>query len=465
MTRYCFSAHVTRALCWCVLFACGCLTAEAADRLIVHEWGTFTTLQNEHGQELTGINVDDEPVPPFVHNLSPYVLSRTLLTSPYWSYRQKGAPRQHPHVTMRLETPVIYFYPPAAARLPMNLTVAVEFRGGWLTEFYPNAEVEAPGLHNEKGNVRFEELTSQTVGKLKWRDVRVGTREKGPETDWAVWNAPRNVAAADVTASSGESERYLFYRGVGRQRAPLRVTLDRSEHTGQIRGNFGEVLHRGESVEIPNLWLTHVRADGRVAFRSVPPVRVHQDESAVLAMVNTNFRADQYSVDNLEQLMTEMHAALVKQGLYADEATALLTTWRRAYFASHGLRLFFLVPRAWTDHYLPLTISQEADVERVMMGRVELISDEQRALLDELAQTPVSNRDWVNELPDSPEKQKFLAGRTGFGDLGIPLPPDYQIYYDLGRFRNALIAAEERKRPDGNLSQFITTYGLQPYRW
>ena len=454
-----------RLMCCGLICVAGCLSLQAAERLVVHEWGTFTTLQDEEGVELTGINVDDEPVPPFVHNLSPYVLNRALVTSPYWTYRQKGAPRQHPHVTMRLETPVIYFYPPRGTRLPMKLDVSVEFRGGWLTEFYPNAEVEAPGIKKEKGSVRFEQLTSQTVGTLKWRDLRVGTDASGPVTDWAVWNAPRNVAASSVTAASGESERYLFYRGVGRQRAPLRVSLDRRQHSLQIRGNFGEVLRHAELVDLPNLWLTHVRADGRVAFRSLPAMRVSQSEAKVLAAASTQFGDGDYSTDNLEPLKSEMHAALIKQGLFPDEATALLTTWSRAYFASHGLRLFFLVPRAWTDHYLPLSISQDADIERVMMGRVELISDEQYQLLGQLCETPVSNPDWAQKLPDSPAKERFVAGRTDIGELGVQFPPDYRIYYELGRFRNALIAAEERRRPKSNLPQFIATYGLGPYRW
>src|SRR5688572_24211465 len=89
---------------------------QAGERLVVHEWGTFTTLQDETGKELPGINVDDEPVPPFVHNLSPYVVNSAVVTSPYWTYRQKGAPRHHPLVTMRLETPVIYFYSPPGSQ-------------------------------------------------------------------------------------------------------------------------------------------------------------------------------------------------------------------------------------------------------------------------------------------------------------------------------------------------------------
>jgi len=52
----------------------------------------------------------------------------------------KGAPRAHPLVTMRLETPVIYFYyPPKGMTEPFPVDVNVKFRGGWLTQFYPHA--------------------------------------------------------------------------------------------------------------------------------------------------------------------------------------------------------------------------------------------------------------------------------------------------------------------------------------
>ena len=44
------------------LFAAG----SAQDPLVVHEWGTFTSLQDEEGRCLGGINSDDEPVPDFV---------------------------------------------------------------------------------------------------------------------------------------------------------------------------------------------------------------------------------------------------------------------------------------------------------------------------------------------------------------------------------------------------------------
>jgi len=46
-----------------------------------------------------------------------------------------------------------------------------------------------------------------------------------------------------------------------------------------------------------------------------------------------------------------MNAGLVGEGLNPDEADALLNTWDASYFRSHGMRLFFLVPRRGPTTY------------------------------------------------------------------------------------------------------------------
>lgn len=449
------------AVCLGVL-ACGVPSAVASDRLIVHEWGTFTSLQDEQGHELPGINTDDEPVPEFVHNLNPFLLSKPVLSSAHWQYRQKAAPRVHPFVTMRLETPVIYCYPPTEWSADKSFDISVQFRGGWLTEFYPRAEANARGL--KEGQFDFGELTSQTTSSLAWNAIKLGGQAAGPATDSPVWLAPRRVGAANVTAAGGESERYLFYRGIGKLHAPLRAVMDRQSGQLALHANFDEVLSSRQSEQIPSLWLVQVRSDRRCAVRTISGFSVSSDSSAELAKLSYRFQPSEFRDDSQQRLITEMRAALVADGLYADEANALLTTWQKSYFHSPGLRLFYLVPRVWTDHYLPLTVSGEAKTERVMVGRLELISDEQRSLLDRMANSNASDGKWVLNIPESPARERFFAGRSDCGDLGVPVPADYQTYLDLGRFRNALVAHEESVRPTKSLTAFVNNYQLHPFR-
>ena len=86
------------------------------DRLVVHEWGTFTSLQDEAGRTLGSLNSDDEPLPPFTHELEFFHRFKPGELPPL---TYQGAPPSHPSVTMRLETPVVYFYPPKSASLPI----------------------------------------------------------------------------------------------------------------------------------------------------------------------------------------------------------------------------------------------------------------------------------------------------------------------------------------------------------
>ena len=67
-----------------------------------------------------------------------------------------------------------------------------------------------------------------------------------------------------------------------------------------------------------------------------------------------------------------MQGALIANGLFHDEAEAMLNTWQPAYFQHEGTRLMFIVPRAWVDAHLPLSISVPAEIVRVFIGRIDL---------------------------------------------------------------------------------------------
>jgi hypothetical protein len=442
--------------------------AHAPGTLAVHEWGTFTALQNDEGDALGGINIDDEPLPAFCHNLHPWALEPANATCRRRD--AKGIPERHPWVTLRLETPVLYFHPPEGSK-PFSIDVGVQFRGGWLTEFYPHAEPDAPGLKRNMFN--FGPITPDTIGSLAWRHVEVGTGGQGPATSEHVWLAPRAVRSAPVTVPpqtrmdrKPESEQFLFYRGVGNRPVPLRVSTSLADHRLLIRGQCADVLTGGQSMRINALWLVHIRRDGAVAYRALDPITVTAETNAVLATTDGAFAESDYSMGNLDALRSNVHAALVSDGLNDDEANAMLETWKRSYFQSPGLRLFFLVPRAWTDAVLPLVLSRTAEVTRTMMGRIELISPEQRQLLQKLSTSSAAAIDtsWLTRLGDSPAAQGFREGCSNFGDLGVKIPDNYQTYLDLGRFRNALVLAEQRVHPTPGLAAFIKAYALYAYQ-
>src|SRR5262249_355208 len=77
---------------------------------------------------------------------------------------------------------------------------------------------------------------------------------------------------------------------------------------------------------------------------------------------------------NLEAFYSDFEKVLISQGLYLDEARAMLETWRHSWF-EEGSRLFYIVPRAFVDSVLPLSINPApAQLTRVFVGRLEILS-------------------------------------------------------------------------------------------
>lgn len=424
--------------------------AGSPDRLVIHEWGTFTSLQNEAGESLGAINVDDEPVPDFVHRLGSLV---SRLRDDSLIFFSQGAPYLHPQVTMRLETPVVYFYPPKGFN--EKISFSASFRGGWLTEYYPTAASEGPGYPKD--------LSEKTMGRITWNNVSFTDTKPDKQTDEHVWLAPRRVKAASVSVGDGEVEKYLFYRGVGHIDSPVRVRRYGNDAFG-IYSQLPDQLQKHEGLKVKKLWLVHIDQKHRVGFRTLDPIVLQGNKTIELASTPATFAERDYRKRNLKALRREMKAALVEDGLYQDEAEAMLETWKLSYFQSPGLRLFFMVPRAWTDHILPLEVSVASDIERVMVGRIELVSPGQRALLKRIRESERPDIEALGKAVYGEYERVFKENGSKAADrvfrtplpelakqLGFELSPAIHYYLGLGRFRDALMRDEYRRHPDDKL--------------
>jgi hypothetical protein len=451
--------------------------------LTVHEWGTFTALQDDNGRAMGAINSDDEPVPPFVCATSHFwnTSAQTPLTP---GLAGKGIMPCHPDVTMRLETPVIYFYPPAGHQAaPLN--VQVTFHGGWLTEFYPLAAVEAPDLLNSQS--AYPPLTAATNGSLAWKGVQLGASGALTATDDPVWTAPREVARAAVVkvpSPNGSAEdprtrpeKFLFYRGVGHINSPLRAVRDPQTDQLSLYADLSAIdrASRGPGAGelwVPAAWLIEIRpGDGFCAFRPITgALDLDAPTDQPLATFPAGFAPADFSAGRLQALHAAMHGALVSAGLFPDEATAMLKTWELSYFKSPGRRLFYMTPRAWTDQVLPLTIPG-AKITRAMVGRIELVTPGERESLARIAAGPCPD---MSQFPQayftslnrftgdasSPAGQALRRSAT-LAELKVPVPAVYQDFLDLGRFRDALVLNEEKRHPTEALAAFIASNRLQ----
>jgi hypothetical protein len=465
------------ALLGFVLAVTGVATAgaRAGSPLVVHEWGTFTSFQDEDGDAFNHINTDDEPVPPFVHELGDALLFQP---TEYPPFRSQGAAAGHPDVTMRLETPVLYFHLPAGRTEPLKIDVSVSFAGGWLTQYFPDAKAGVAGLDADEptgegvatvGGRPFDlsKLSPSTVGTLEWNGLSVGVEGAGPATSDRVWTAPRAVDAATVSTGK-EAEKFLFYRGVANLDAPLRITRRPGETPGAGDDELGFHVRALDPAKFSGGWLVDVRPDGATAFRTLAAAKATGDVGAGKPAATTpaTFAADAYDKANLATLRGEMRAALVDDGLFADEADALLNTWEVSYFKSPGLRFFFLVPRSWTDRHLPLTLSVKADVVRTMVGRIEIVTPRQRELVRQIAATSTLPplQDVIGAMrklqADPAKAEAYAALASGRGDvaaLGVPVPEIYKHYLELGRFRTALIL-DQQKEFDGAQARLLQEF-------
>ncbi len=330
-----------RPLIACLVLSCT-LPLAAQQDLVVHEWGTFTSVAGPDGRALRWRPLlVDEDLPSFVHSAS----------QPNQGLRYTLARKELMSGLVRMETPVLYFYAPEE----MAVEVRVDFPSGAITEWYPHARALL-----EHG--------------IDWGQVLLQPGVTAPlphEEGGSHYYAARETAA-DLVRVCGdnkatESEKFLFYRGIGNFDLGLEALVEGDAVLLRPQQAFGEVLifeRRGD-------WYGMGRAD-----LERRPQRVPRPELDLPA-------------DDLEPMLAALRARLLAEGLFAPEVEAMLATWRDSWFED-GLRVMAVLPTARTEALLPLTLDPApSECVRVLVARLELISPEQQqALCERLAQAP-----------------------------------------------------------------------------
>jgi hypothetical protein len=290
-------------------------TINAGDRLglTVHEWGTFTSIAGQDGRPVEWLPLaGPTDLPCFVERIGDGI--KVSLSG-----------------TVRMETPVIYFYAPREA----SVSVKVRFPQGTLTEWFPRALVNR----------------SNTIA---WTDVKISPRAPA---DFPLEPGANHYYVARQTDASPlrvgqQKEKFLFYRGVGRFVPPIAATVSAD---GAI------IVKSIDGGAVGDVMLFENRR-GAIDFQAhrVASDRIKLDPSA--------------SEAESPSPAAQLEKMLVARGLYPKEASAMVETWRDSWF-EQGTRLFYIVSRAAVDSILPLEIQpQPADVTRVFVGRMELVT-------------------------------------------------------------------------------------------
>ncbi len=344
------TTKITRLIAVTLLIACAIISGAMArvnaptvySGVTAHEWGTFTSVAGTNGQAvewspLTG----STDLPGFVEQF------------------QKGGYKLGLRGTVRMETPVLYFYAPNQE----TVSVKINFSKGVITEWYPHASRVEPRkalndltLHN----------ANQPDGSITWDTVTLSPtltadfpREGGSGRYYAA-RATTSTPLRVQTPTGEQCEKFLFYRGVSVFAVPISATVAAD---GKVRAK-----NRGEH-PIPSVILFERRGE-KVGYRIVKsfPKEASLDPPEL--------------TDSIDSLARDLEGILIAEGLYQNEAQAMVQTWRDSWF-EEGSRLLYFVPREFIETVLPLSIAPApAQLTRVFVGRLELITPATEAAVE-----------------------------------------------------------------------------------
>lgn len=405
------------------IFLCGLGTGFSYE---LHEWGTFTTVSGSDGILLSGLQREEEVLPAFVHShfglengQTPSFATANELLRRYgrlWPITPepmatKGfGKRPVTGVTVKMETPVIYFHSKEGFRAKVN----VGFNGGSISQWYPRrsggeslplpAPRPQPLLNPIPPDEWQIDFSKNYQGSISWEiDVLSPVETRNAllfkPLDTVNWMRAR-VPEANAVRTGKETEGYLFYRGIGNFNPALETKID---------GNESLHLHNHTGGDIPYL-LVYERKGALSSWYAVDEglkkdAGLEVEESRLSApplTANPGETGDGSSLSGSDvplELYASMKSGLTRTGLLASEADAMIQTWWRSYFEAQGLRIFWILPRQATDRILPLSVEPApAEIVRVIVGRSEILR-------------PRQEQQWLRESK--------LAGadRSGWGSI------------------------------------------------
>lgn len=321
--------------------------------LTAHEWGTFTSIAGSDGHGIEWLPLTGSTdLPSFVEHFAGVSFKGGLLG------------------TVRMETPVIYFY----TNRDTSISVHVSFAKGLITEWYPQASRVYPISAVAPKYASFSDWSlyqKHPDGSISWDTVELQPHsfpEFPQESRANHYYAARETSATPLrvkTALGIQTEKFLFYRGVSTFAVPLATRINED---GSVR------VENLASDAIPAMLLFERRGE-RLGFLVV------QQPAGTVQLNAPELNGDMYS---LKQTVVD---ALVAQGLYEDEAQAMFETWRDSWF-EEGSRLLYIVPRSFVDSILPLSIHPApSQTVRVFVGRLELVTPATKLAVEQALET------------------------------------------------------------------------------
>ena len=402
--------------------------------LEVHEWGTFTAVQGSDGRIVEWYQSPDKLVdlPPFVRR-------------PVFAMTKSGLAIGQMD-TIRMETPVLYFYP----EKEMDITVKASFPQGRITEVFPPAtKVASPSEVIWQGSLLPPNSKQRS-------EIPIAPGEKGRH-----YAAARNVPdawlfrshllpLANLPAETRKPpntneeavepvDHFIFYRGAGQHRFyQLRAI--------QEKGSDRFTLFNHGNGPIPKIFALRV-ADSGASMLSIDqlPVIRYENGKMINQKTITLPKSTQPVSQTAEALREAMIESLHTEGLTLAEATAMVNTWDKLWFTEPGIRLLAVLPNSFADEMVPLSISPQPEkIARVFVGRVEILSRKTEERLTSLINPEKRTAGEDDDLrADARELSGLQLGRYAAGGMERALMILEQQF--RSRFAELSRAAEEAK--------------------
>ncbi len=345
--------------------------------MTVHEWGTMTVLVGSDGQPVRWYqpHLDQAGLPPFVHQSTPLVTGKTGTGT--WR-RTDGSfvSTSNDGALVRMETPVLYFYPEAETQVQ----VAASFPSGGLSEWFPEAFCRNDHLF----------VNSFMCTGLQWKGRLLPPNhplaEKIPHASGEAgrrYEAARNVpdawlfesllapAPGTVKSTTPQVDRMIFYRGAGDLTLPLHVSA--SDDRNYWVTNYGPD-------PMPVIFAVRASNTG-IAWNRVEGLAGQTDKHTAVTRT-TLPAASEVQGGSILALRKAMAEALTAQGLTPQESAAMVTTWGDLWFGENGTRFLAILPQPWVGLNVPLQISPTpSSLARIYVARMEILTKEREDAL------------------------------------------------------------------------------------
>ena len=390
--------------------------------LRVHEWGTFTILQGSNGQAVQWYQA-----PEYIVDLPPFVrsVSRRLKSG----INSAGGKALAGMDTVRMETPVLYFYP----EQQMDVTVSASYPQGRITEVFP------PVLHSNGSETVWRgtllppdspELAKvPAVEGAKGRHY--GAARAVPDA-WLFRNKPqpnRKPSPAELAMAAARKaqglppapkvepiDHFIFYRGAGTGTEFLIRAVQSSNDPRTY------TLHN-TGAPVAKLFALRV-SEGLTSWTQITDLKTEAWDREQRKHINRQtftFPEPAGPVGTVaETIREEMVASLHAEGLTKAEAEAMVATWDNLWFTEPGTRILAILPQSVADAMVPLKITPVPEkIERVFVARLELITRQQEEILTAVLNSPAQSGETKaqSELAALEKFDSLQLGRYSAGGM------------------------------------------------